>query len=110
VALEKDGRSFLSPNPLADGARERNYSDDTATAIDDEVRSIVNRAFDRTVGLLEERRETLERTARRLLETETLDEGDLHQLVGADRTDAEAPPVTPDGDGVIRPTQVPQAI
>jgi cell division protease FtsH len=111
VALEKDGRSFLSPNPLADGARERNFSDETATAIDDEVRGIVARAFERTVDLLRERRDTLERTARRLLEKETLDEGDLVQLVGADAGNVPtATPVTPNDDGVIRPEAMPQAI
>ena len=80
VALEKDERSFLSPNPLGNGARERSYSDETATAIDDEVRAIVDRVFGRTVALLQERREALERTARRLLEKETLDEAELQQL------------------------------
>jgi cell division protease FtsH len=81
VALEKDGRSFLSPNPLADGARERTYSDETATAIDDEVRASVDSVFDRTVAILSDRRNVLERTARRLLEKETLDEGELRELV-----------------------------
>jgi len=82
VALEKDGRSFLSPNPLADGARERSYSDETAAAIDDEVRAIVDRVFDETLSMLQERRDILERTARRLLEKETLDEAELQQLAG----------------------------
>jgi len=83
VALEKDGRSFLTPNPLADGARERSYSDETATAIDDEVRAIVQRAMERTLGLLTEQRDVLERTARRLLDKETLDEAELLQLAGS---------------------------
>jgi cell division protease FtsH len=87
VALEKDARSFLSPNPLADGARERAYSDETATAIDDEVRGLVDGVFERTVGLLRERREVLERTARRLLEKETLEEAELKALV----TDQSSP-------------------
>jgi cell division protease FtsH len=83
VALEKDGRSFLSPNPMFEPPRERNYSDETATAIDDEVRAIVEGAFRRTLDLLGERREVLERTARRLLEKETLDEAELVSLVGS---------------------------
>jgi cell division protease FtsH len=83
VALEKDERSFLSPNPLGNGARERSYSDETAAAIDDEVRATVDRVFDRTVSLLRERHDLLERTARRLLEKETLDEAELQQLVGS---------------------------
>lgn len=83
VALEKDERSFLSPNPLGNGARERSYSDETATAIDEEVRTLVDGVFDRTVALLRERRDILERTAGRLLEKETLDEAELLQLVSA---------------------------
>jgi cell division protease FtsH len=97
VALEKDGRSFLSPNPLADGARERAYSDETAAAIDEEVRAIVERAFDRTVALLEERREILDRAARRLLEKETLDEAELLALVGPEAR------VTPPGERNLAP-------
>jgi cell division protease FtsH len=88
VALEKDSRSFLSPNPLANGAQERSYSDETASAVDEEVRAIVDRIFDQTVALLRERRDVLERTARCLLEKETLDEAELHQLVGFDHTPA----------------------
>jgi cell division protease FtsH len=82
VSLEKDGRTFLTPNPLPDGASERAYSDETAAAIDEEVRAIVQRTMDRTLGLLEERRAVLERSARRLLEKETLDEAELQQLAG----------------------------
>lgn len=82
VALEKDPRSFLSPNPLAAGPREHDYGEATAGAIDTEVRGIVEAAFERTVALLTERRDLLEKAARRLLETETLDENELASLVG----------------------------
>ncbi|MGE0719800.1 MAG: ATP-dependent metallopeptidase FtsH/Yme1/Tma family protein, partial [Alphaproteobacteria bacterium] len=80
IALERDQRSYLSPNPLADGARERSYSDETAEAIDEEVKGIVDAAFTRTVAILQARRAILERTARRLLEKETLDEAELRRL------------------------------
>jgi cell division protease FtsH len=95
VALEKDQRSFLSPNPLAGGPREHDYGEATAEAIDAEVRSIVDTAFARTVGLLTERRDLLEKTARKLLEIETLSEAELASLVGnvatPDRTAASEP-------------------
>ncbi|RWO52674.1 ATP-dependent zinc metalloprotease FtsH [Mesorhizobium sp.] len=95
VALEKDQRSFLSPNPLAGGPREHDYGEATAEAIDAEVRSIVDTAFSRTVGLLTERRDLLEKTARKLLEIETLSEAELASLVGnvsaPDRTEASDP-------------------
>jgi cell division protease FtsH len=80
VALEKDQRSYLGTN-LMTGANERDYGEATANEIDDEVRKIVETAFQRTVSLLTERREILERTARRLLEKETLDEADLASIV-----------------------------
>ncbi|TIL70916.1 MAG: ATP-dependent zinc metalloprotease FtsH [Mesorhizobium sp.] len=95
VALEKDQRSFLSPNPLAGGPREHDYGEATAEAIDEEVRGIVDTAFSRTVGLLTERRDLLEKTARKLLEIETLSEAELASLVGnvatPDRTTASEP-------------------
>src|SRR5688572_27477216 len=103
VALEKDGRSFLSPNPFADGARERAYSDETATAIDDEVRTTVQTVLERTMGLLRERRDVLERTARRLLEKETLDEAELLHLAAGQPTEAETlEPVAGGGGGALR--------
>ncbi len=88
VALEKDQRSYLTPNPLAGGARERDFSDDTAAAIDAEVHRIVGDAFERTVAILTERRKLLERAARRLLEKETLDEAELKALVAAEGSPA----------------------
>ncbi|TIM36023.1 MAG: hypothetical protein E5Y61_05540, partial [Mesorhizobium sp.] len=83
VALEKDQRSFLSPNPLAGGPREHDYGEATAEAIDKEVRGIVDTAFARTVGLLTERRDLLEETARKLLEIETLSEAELVTIANA---------------------------
>jgi cell division protease FtsH len=82
VALEKDQRSFLTPNQMAAYPQPRDYGEATADAIDGEVRAIVDVAFERTIHLLEARRDLLERTARRLLETETLDEAELAALSG----------------------------
>jgi cell division protease FtsH len=42
----------------------------------------VDGALERTVALLRERRDALDRGARRLLERETLDEAELIQLAG----------------------------
>ncbi|CDX12125.1 protease, ATP-dependent zinc-metallo [Mesorhizobium plurifarium] len=81
VALDRDRRSFLTPNELAPQPQEREYSQQTAAMVDEEVRRIVDAAFERTVGLLEKQRDTLERAARRLLEKETLDERELAELV-----------------------------
>ncbi|MFZ6764494.1 MULTISPECIES: ATP-dependent zinc metalloprotease FtsH [Acetobacterales] len=82
VSLEKDSRSYLAPTLPGMGGTERNYSDETAAAVDEEVRGIVQQAFEKTLALLGERREVLERSARQLLEKETLDEADLRRVAG----------------------------
>ncbi|MEB3045478.1 ATP-dependent zinc metalloprotease FtsH [Rhizobium mulingense] len=81
VALEKDRRSLLSTDQPFYGPQEHEYSDETAATIDEEIRRIVDEAFDRTVGLLEARKKTLERAARLLLEKETFSETDLKSLL-----------------------------
>ena len=71
------------------------FSDETVAAIDDAVRRIVAAAFDRATALLQRHRSVLERGAARLLDRETLDQGDLEELRGALLLPAEAPAVQP---------------
>jgi cell division protease FtsH len=82
VALDRDQRTFLGGDAMQ-GFRERGYGEATADAVDAEVRAIIDKAFERTVTLLTESRELLDRTARELLEKETLDERDLAALTAA---------------------------
>jgi cell division protease FtsH len=84
VAYDRDPRTFLTGPDLPSPPRERDYAEETAAAVDEEVRAIVDRTFQRTLDLLKERRDVLDRTARRLLEKETLEEPELKQLVGSD--------------------------
>jgi len=81
VAYDRDPRSFMTGPDLPQPPHERDYADETAATVDEEVRALVERAFQHAVGLLRERRAVLDRTARRLLETETLEEAELRQLV-----------------------------
>ena len=81
VAYDRDPRSFMTGPDLPQPPHERDYADETAATVDEEVRTLVERAFQHAVGLLRERRAVLDRTARRLLETETLEEAELRQLV-----------------------------
>ncbi|GAA5234129.1 ATP-dependent zinc metalloprotease FtsH [Verticiella sediminum] len=81
VSLERDQRSFLNDGMPGMPAR-RDYAEATAALIDQEVKKIVDAAFERTVGLLEERRAALEHTARLLLEKETLGEEELRRALG----------------------------
>ena len=81
VAYDRDPRTFLTGPDLPPPPRDRDYAEKTAATVDEEVRAIVEKAFQRALDLLRERRAVLDRTARRLLETETLEEAELAQLV-----------------------------
>lgn len=75
------------------------YSSETAKMIDDEVRELVNSAYQRTYSLLEKHKEGLEVVAKRLLEKEVLHEADLTELLGArpfpaKKSDVTVPPPT----------------
>ena len=58
------------------------YSDSTAEKIDSEVKRIVDNAYDRTKNLLVEKKEQLEKIAKKLLEKEILFQNDLEELIG----------------------------
>jgi cell division protease FtsH len=80
VAYEAPPARFLDlPAEYTAGSRG---SPATQQRIDDAVRAIVMDAFARTTGLLQRRRELLERCARALLASETLDEAALKALTG----------------------------
>ena len=64
---------------LATGSRD--YSEKTATVIDEEVNSIVKWAYDRAHSLLQTHRATLDRIARELRLHETLDARQLRQIL-----------------------------
>ena len=81
VAYDRDPRSYLQGPDLPMPSRDRDYADETAAAVDEEVKAIITRTFERTLALLKERRDILERTARRLLEKETLEEAEIAELV-----------------------------
>jgi cell division protease FtsH len=81
VAYDRDPRTYLTGPNLPAPPHEREYAEKTAATVDEEVRAIVDRAFQHALDLLKERRAALDRTARRLLETETLEEAELMRLV-----------------------------
>ena len=58
------------------------YSEDTAKAIDEEVKKIIESAYQRTIKLLTEKKEQLEILAKELLEKEVLFQYDLEGLIG----------------------------
>ena len=58
------------------------YSDSTAEKIDYEVKRIVEKAYQRTMNLLKEKKEQLELIAKELLKKEILFQSDIEKLIG----------------------------
>jgi cell division protease FtsH len=61
---------------------ERNYSEQTAEAIDAEVRRVSDACYERAKEILTRRRDDLERLAKELIEKETVDRERLQELLG----------------------------
>jgi len=78
VSYESESSAFLGE--AATPFRTRNYSEDTAREIDTAIRTLVQIAFDKALGILREERSALERGAKQLLEKETLGEAELQAL------------------------------
>ena len=62
--------------------QDRLYSNATSEIIDEEVKSIVDEAYKRTLKLVEERREQVRMVAEMLLEKETITNQDVAALIG----------------------------
>jgi cell division protease FtsH len=92
-------------------AQHRDYSEDTAIRIDQEVHSIVSAAYDNAHGVLENNRDTLERIALALLEREVLDAVELKLLMENKPLPEKvrpAPPSPPQPLPGAEPKQVPR--
>jgi cell division protease FtsH len=59
---------------------QRNYSDEIAKTIDEEVRAIVDRAYERATQVLETHRDRLDQLAQKLIAEETVDSDAFEQL------------------------------
>jgi cell division protease FtsH len=81
VAYDREPGNFLAGGDRPYPVRERDYAEETAATVDHEVRAIVDRVFQRTQGILNARRAILDRSAKKLLEKETLEQSDLAALV-----------------------------
>ena len=78
VALGRSqGGMFLG----RDIAAERDFSEDTAAAIDDEVSQLVAEAYKRATAVLKGNRTVLDELAEMLVERETVDAEDLQELL-----------------------------
>ena len=66
----------------------RSYSEESAAAIDVEVRSIIDAAYEKCRSILNEHMDALERTARYLLEHETMSALEFERIFDPDATEA----------------------
>ena len=80
-------------DPQQDTTFTKPYSDDTAKVIDEEVRKLIDTAYQRTIALLTDKREQLNKIAQALLAKEILFKSDLEELIGRRLFDEEPVPV-----------------
>jgi len=78
-------------------AQHRDFSEDTAIKIDEQVKKIVTAQFERAKAIIEENRDTMIRLAECLLERESLDGVEIRRIVAGLPLD-ENPPVSDGGD------------
>ena len=84
----KIGNVSFYDSKQSDMTFSKPYSEATAETIDNEVRSIIESAYERTKGLLMDKRHELETVAQELLQKEILFQSDLERLVGKRPFDA----------------------
>ncbi len=100
---KKDEQIFLG----REIAQLRDYSEDTAIAIDREVKKIINSAYQRARQILETNRDAVERVAMSLLEREVLDAAEIKLLIEG-KTLPERPPSVPPAGAPPVPAKEPQ--
>jgi len=74
---EEDGEVFLGRSVT----QHKNVSDETAHAIDGEIRTIVDRNYDRAVRLLKENEDKLHLMAEALIKYETIDSDQINDIM-----------------------------
>lgn len=67
---------------LGQEMREVNYSDRTATMIDDEIKRIVTDGYEKAKSILTTHRDKLDALAQSVLEKEVLDEDEIKEVIG----------------------------
>jgi cell division protease FtsH len=72
-------------------AQHRDFSEDTAIKIDQEVKKIITAQYERAQGIIEENRDALVRLAECLLERESLDAVEIRRIIAGLPLEEQAP-------------------
>ncbi|MFK7915788.1 MAG: ATP-dependent zinc metalloprotease FtsH [Pseudomonadales bacterium] len=100
---EDDGEVFLG---MSGGAKPKAFSDDTAHAIDEEVRKIIDDCYDEAKRLLEENIDKLHKMADALVEYETINADQIDDIMAGAKPRAPGdvpPPSAPGTSGDDKP-------
>jgi cell division protease FtsH len=87
----RHGNPFLGRDLMED----RNYSEDVATAIDEEVRAIIDQSYQKAREVLEERRELMDRIVEVLLVRETIGREEFLALMRGETLPERQPELPP---------------
>lgn len=105
---ESSGEVFLARDL---GTRSRNYSENTAELIDEEIKSIIDNAYSRAKQILVENRGKLDAIADALMEFETLDGQQVRDILEKGHMDnppvKDVPPPMPEDEGVTVAPAIP---
>lgn len=69
-------------DPTTENSFTKPYSEETGKMIDEEVRRIIDDAYTRTIQLLTDKKEEVEKLAKALLDKEVLHQSDVEALIG----------------------------
>ncbi len=85
-----------------DFSNEKNYSEETASTIDREVKRIIGEAYDRSISILNENIEKLHFIAKFLVKNETMDEAQFKAVMEGNPTVEELEAMTAERDRLSR--------
>jgi len=71
-------------------AQRREYSEETARQVDEEIKKILKESYDQAVDLLQKHRDGLDRVAKELLEKEEITGKEVLELVGVEKEKIQA--------------------